>query len=62
MRWDMSEEEAVSLWPRIQAFKAEKKVEPSLVSPNPLERRMAEALAWIREAKRRRLAAARQDA
>lgn len=58
----MSEEEAVSLWPRIQAFKAEKKVEPSLVSPNPLERRMAEALAWIRDAKRRRMAAAQQDA
>lgn len=58
----MSEEEAVSLYPRIKAFVAEKKVEPSLVSQNPLERRMAEALAWIREAKRRRMAAARQDA
>lgn len=58
----MSEEEAVSLWPRIQAFVAEKKVEPSLVSPNPLERRMAEALAWIREAKRRRMAAGQRDA
>lgn len=58
----MSEEEAVSLYPRIKAFVAEKKVEPSLVSPNPLERRMAEALAWIREAKRRRMAAAQGDA
>ena len=58
----MSEEEAVSLYPRIKVFVAEKKVEPSLVSPNPLERRMAEALAWIREAKRRRMAAAQQDA
>lgn len=58
----MSEEEAVSLYPRIKAFVAEKKVEPSLVSPNPLERRMAEALAWIREAKRRRLTAAQGDA
>ncbi len=56
----MSEEEAVSLYPRIKAFVAEKKVEPSLVSPNPLERRMAEALAWIREAKRRKMAAAQQ--
>jgi len=54
----MSEEEAVSLYPRIKAFVAEKKFEPSLVSPNPLERRMAEALAWIREAKRRKMAAA----
>jgi len=58
----MSEEEAVSLYPRIKAFVAEKKVEPSLVSPNPLERRMAEALAWIREAKRRKMAAAQGDA
>ena len=58
----MSEEEAVSLYPRIKAFVAEKKVEPSLVSPNPLERRMAEALAWIREAKRRKMAAAQAGA
>ncbi len=58
----MSEEEAVSLYPRIKVFVAEKSVEPSLVSPNPLERRMAEALAWIREAKRRKMATAQQDA
>lgn len=58
----MSEEEAVSLYPRIKVFVAEKKTEPSLVSPNPLERRMAEALAWIREAKRRKMAATQQDA
>jgi len=58
----MSEEEAVSLYPRIKAFVAEKNLEPSLVSPNPLERRMAEALAWIREAKRRKMAAAQQGA
>lgn len=53
----MSEEEAVSLYPRIKAFVAEKKVEPNLASPNPLERRMAEGLAWIRDAKRRKMAA-----
>lgn len=58
----MSEEEAVSLYPRIKAFKAEKGIEPSLVSPNPLERRMAEALAWIRDAKRRKMAAEQQNA
>jgi superfamily II DNA or RNA helicase len=56
----MSEEEAVSLYPRIKAFVAGEKVEPSLVSPNPLERRMAEALAWIREAKRKKMAATLQ--
>jgi superfamily II DNA or RNA helicase len=58
----MSEEEAVSLYPRIKAFKIEKGVEPNLVSPNPLERRMAEALAWLREAKRRKMATNQQDA
>ncbi|MGB8841665.1 MAG: helicase-related protein [Aliidongia sp.] len=51
----MTEEEAVALFPRIKAFKSEKGVEPSLTSPNPLERRMAEALAWIREKKRQKM-------
>jgi hypothetical protein len=54
----MSEEEAVALYPRIKAFKEEKGVEPALTSLNPLERRMAEALAWLREAKRRKMAEA----
>ncbi|MDY0747950.1 ATP-dependent helicase [Paucibacter sp. R3-3] len=54
----MSEEEAVALFPRIKAFTSERGHEPSLTSANPLERRMAEALAWIREAKRKRMAAA----
>ena len=53
----MTEEEAVALYSRIKDFVKERKVEPSLVSPNPLERRMAEALAWIRSAKRRKMAA-----
>lgn len=52
----MSEEEAVMLWPRIQAFKKEKGIEPSLVSPHPMEKRMAEALAFVREAARRKRA------
>ena len=53
----MSEEEAVALFPRIKVFTADRGHEPSLTSANPLERRMAEALAWIREAKRKRMAA-----
>jgi hypothetical protein len=53
----MTEEEAVALFPRIKAFTADRGHEPSLTSANPLERRMAEALAWIREAKRKRMAA-----
>ncbi|CAN7783947.1 ATP-dependent helicase [Cupriavidus necator] len=52
----MSEEEAVALYPRIRAFNAERGHEPSLGSANPLERRMAEALAWLRDAKRKRMA------
>ncbi len=52
----MTEEEAVALFPRIKAFTSERGHEPSLNSASPLERRMAEALAWIREAKRKRMA------
>jgi len=52
----MSEEEAVMLWPRIKEFKQTKGVEPNLASPNPMEKRMAEALAFVREAKRRKQA------
>jgi len=52
----MSEEEAVMLWPRIKEFKQAKGVEPNLASPNPMEKRMAEALAFLREAKRRKQA------
>lgn len=52
----MTEEEAMKLWPRIREFKETRGHEPNLTSPNPLERRMAEALAWVREAKRRRMA------
>jgi hypothetical protein len=50
----MTEEEAVMLWPRIQSFKREKGTEPNLSSPNPMEKRLAEALAFVREAARRR--------
>jgi superfamily II DNA or RNA helicase len=52
----MSEEEAVMLWPRIKIFAQERAKEPSLTSPNPMEKRMAEALAFIREAARRKKA------
>lgn len=52
----MTEEEAVALFPRIKAFKTERGQEPNLNSASPMERRMAEALAWIREAKRKRMA------
>lgn len=52
----MTEAEAVALFPRIKAFTTERGHEPNLNSASPMERRMAEALAWIREAKRKRMA------
>ncbi len=54
----MTEDEAVALFPRIKAFTTERGHEPNLNSASPMERRMAEALAWIREAKRKRMAEA----
>jgi hypothetical protein len=57
----MTEQEALTLFPRIKQFRADRGVEPNLASPNPLERRMAEALAWLRDQKRRRMAAAGED-
>ena len=53
----MSKEEAEVLYPRIKKFHAEHGREPDLASQNPMEKRMAEALAWIREAKRKKKAA-----
>lgn len=52
----MTEEEAVALYPRIKEFVKTRGTEPSLTSPNPLEKRMAEALSWIRDKKRQRMA------
>jgi hypothetical protein len=53
----MSEEELVVQWPLINAFKKERGHDPSLTSANERERRMAIALARIREAKRRKMQA-----
>ena len=53
----MTEKEAVTLFPRIQAFKRDRGIDPSLVSSDAMERRMAEALAWIREEKKKRMRA-----
>lgn len=53
----MTEEEATALYPRIKAFSEAHGKEPSLVSPDPMEKRMAEALEWIRNKKRERMRA-----
>ena len=53
----MTEAEALALYPRIKAFKQTHDQEPSLVAQNPMEKRMAEALEWLRNKKRERLQA-----
>jgi len=53
----MSEEEATTLYPRIKAFMEMHGKEPSLVAVNPMEKRMAEALEWLRNKKRERMRA-----
>ncbi|MGL5371939.1 MAG: DEAD/DEAH box helicase [Plesiomonas shigelloides] len=52
----VTEEEAVILWPKIKQFSAEYKREPSLNSSDPIEVRYAEALAFIRRMKQQQLA------
>ena len=53
----MSEGEATTLYPRIKAFKETHGREPSLVAQDPMEKRMAEALEWLRNKKRERMSA-----
>lgn len=53
-RIQVSEEEAVLLWPKIKEFRAKTGREPLLTANDPLERRMAEVLIYIREQKRKR--------
>jgi len=62
MRSNMSEEEAVILWPRIVAFRKEKNREPSITSGDALERRLAEALVYVkRKAQERKAQAQAQE-
>lgn len=55
IRVDMTEDEARTLWPRIKAFRAGEGRQPNPNSPDPLEKRMAEALAWLKAQKARRM-------
>ena len=52
---NMTEEEAVLLWENIKNFKKQHGVAPSLQSDDPYEKRLAEALAFIRDQKARKL-------
>lgn len=55
-RIKMDFEEAKILWPKIQEFVKTYGKEPSLNSNDPLERRMAECIIYLKEEKRKRMA------
>lgn len=55
-RIKMDFEEAKILWPKIVEFKKLHDKEPSLNANDPLERRMAECVIYLKEEKRKRLA------
>lgn len=51
---DMTEAEAIILWPQIKAWKEKTGEVPDIRSHDPKEKRMAEALVFLRELKRQR--------
>ncbi|MGI1662375.1 DEAD/DEAH box helicase [Palleronia sp. KMU-117] len=55
LRVEMTEDEARTLWPRIKAFRASEGREPNLNAADALEKRMAEALAWLKAQKAKRM-------
>ncbi len=55
MRVSITDGEARTLWPRIKAFRASEGREPNVHAADPLEKRMAEALAWLKAEKAKRL-------
>jgi hypothetical protein len=55
LRVEMTEDEARTLWPRIKTFRATEGREPNLNAVDPLEKRMAEALAWLKAQKAKRM-------
>ncbi len=55
-RISMDFEEAAILWPKIQAFIRENSREPNLNTSDPLERRMAECIIYLKEEKRKQMA------
>lgn len=52
-RIQMTEEEAIILWPKINEFIKVNKRQPNIDSLNPLEKRMAEAIVFLKELKRK---------
>jgi hypothetical protein len=52
-RIQMTEEEAIILWPKIKLFVEDHKHEPEINSNDPLEKRMAEAVIFLKNLKRK---------
>ena len=61
IRVQMTDDEARTLRPRIKAFRVSEGREPNVHCPDPLEKRMAEALAWLKAQKAKRLRKAPPD-
>jgi hypothetical protein len=55
-RIEMTEEEAIILWPKIKQFHERHGRPPSRTAHDPHERRMGEAVVFLRDLKRRRMA------
>lgn len=52
---EITQEEAILLWPKIKDWVSKTGIEPSLQSFDQKEKRMAEALVFLREEKRKRV-------
>ena len=51
---EMTEEEAIELWPKVKEWMAKTREEPNIQSFDPKEQRLAQAVVFLREAKRRK--------
>lgn len=60
-RIQITEKEALALWPRIKRFRAQEGREPNPNAEDPLEKRLAEAHAYIRNKKAERMRARAAD-
>ena len=54
-RIQVTDEEAIIIWPKVNEFFATFKREPSIASLDPLEKRMAEVLIYMKDKKRKQL-------
>ena len=52
-RIQLSEEEAILLWPKIKQFIEKNGAPPNIQSSNPLEKRLAEAIMYLKDQKRK---------